>query len=229
MHTAPSGQAPVNVLVLLHGLGGTHQPFANFARQVALPETCAVSICAATPLPLGIEGYHWADDLTFDSSTGAPDTDTSVDRSVQRLLDEVIQKSLVEKCGFSSRAVQLFGFGQGGTVALETAVKAWRSPEKMEFGGIVSIGGALTSKGPPMLDPKCQIPLLLCMGSRNSAVSKADKERVKSCFAHAEIVEWAKAGDGMPASREEVLPMMRFWARRLRSQRGVPEGSVEIG
>jgi hypothetical protein len=32
----------------------------------------------------------------------------------------------------------------------------------------------------------------------------------------------------MPKNREEALPMMHFFARRLRSQKGVPEGSVEL-
>jgi hypothetical protein len=32
----------------------------------------------------------------------------------------------------------------------------------------------------------------------------------------------------MPRSREEMLPIMRFFARRLRSRGGVPEGAVEV-
>ncbi len=34
--------------------------------------------------------------------------------------------------------------------------------------------------------------------------------------------------DSMPRSREEMLPIMRFFARRLRSRGGVPEGAVEV-
>lgn len=36
-------------------------------------------------------------------------------------------------------------------------------------------------------------------------------------------VQWKWREDGMPASRE-VLPLMRFFGRRLRIRKGMPEG-----
>ena len=46
---------------------------------------------------------------------------------------------------------------------------------------------------------------------------------------HVEYHKWDRAGDGMPRNRDEMLPIMRFFARRLRSRKGVPEGSIEVG
>lgn len=47
-------------------------------------------------------------------------------------------------------------------------------------------------------------------------------------FQDVEYVKWAKSEDSMPRSREEMLPIMKFFARRLRSRAGVPEGAVEV-
>lgn len=45
---------------------------------------------------------------------------------------------------------------------------------------------------------------------------------------HVEYHQWKKADDSIPQNREEAMPMMQFFARRLRSQKGVPEGSLEL-
>ena len=47
-------------------------------------------------------------------------------------------------------------------------------------------------------------------------------------FENVENHQWKKAEDSMLRSREEALPMMQFFARRLRSNKSVPEGSVEL-
>jgi len=61
-----------------------------------------------------------------------------------------------------------------------------------------------------------------------SGVSEMEIERIKGAFEFVEVVEWPKTGDGMPKNRDEMLPIMRFLARRLRSVKGVPKGSIEI-
>jgi hypothetical protein len=73
---------------------------------------------------------------------------------------------------------------------------------------------------------------VLLVGGRGpeSAVSDAGVRRTQEAFQHVEVVRWAgKRGDGMPQNRDQMLPIMQFFARRLRSRSGVPEGSVEIG
>ena len=43
-----------------------------------------------------------------------------------------------------------------------------------------------------------------------------------------EIKRYRKSGDSMPSNRDEMMPIMQFFARRLKSTKGVPKGSVEI-
>jgi hypothetical protein len=46
-HYAPSADGTdENLLVLLHGLGDTHLPFAKLGRSLSLPQTAVLALCA---------------------------------------------------------------------------------------------------------------------------------------------------------------------------------------
>ncbi|QDS68948.1 hypothetical protein FKW77_008627 [Venturia effusa] len=221
----PTTHQPANVLLLLHGLGDTHLNFASFAQKLALPETCCISLRAPAPLPFDLEGYHWGDDIVFDNVTSGLDADSGFKTAMKLVLDSVVQDVLVKKCGYKAREIIVFGFGQGGMVALSLA----KAMGDNELGGVVSLGGALpasmalTSKA-----KKSRTPIIVCKASNNSAIKDKDVKRLSDSFEFFELIEWKKNGDGMPASREEMLPIMQFFARRLRSVKGVPSGSVEL-
>jgi predicted esterase len=162
----------------------------------------------------------------FDQASGEMDVDTGFKRSNKLVLEEVIREGLVQKCGYKLREIVLFGFGQGGMVALSAAAELGSE----ELGGVVSIGGVLPEKAPlPEVGKKNRTPILVCKGNRNSAVKEKHVKRLKDTFEFLEVKQWTKTGDGMPSNREEMMPIMQFFARRLRSTKGVPEGSVEIG
>lgn len=72
---------------------------------------------------LDLEGAHWGDDIIFDSTTGGLDADSGLKESTE-LLKILIKESLVEKCGYAPRDIIIFGFGQGGMVALSAARKS---------------------------------------------------------------------------------------------------------
>ncbi|KAJ9639888.1 hypothetical protein H2201_007334 [Coniosporium apollinis] len=225
----PTNHPPTNILVLLHGLGDTHLPFTQLARQLSLPETACLSLRAPYPLPdlFGIPGYHWGDDIQFDSSSGEMDMDTGFKTSIKLVAEDVIRKVLVEKCGYATREIMLFGFGQGALAALGAAAEL----EEQELGGVVAVGGFLPASTPlPTVGKKkSKTPVLVCKGRSRSLVTDSALARMRDWFEFVEVREWKKVGDGMPANREEMLPVMQFFARRLRSRRGVPEGAVEIG
>ena len=158
-----------------------------------------------------------------DQSSGDLDPDAGFIKSTQLLRQEVIQKVLVSKCGFKQREIILFGFGQGGMAALAIA----RACEG-ELGGVISIGGRIPSSSMLVSGPKIKTPVLLLGGSKGSMASGDAVKSIKGTFEHVEHHQWNKADDSMPKNREEALPMMQFFARRLRSQNSVPEGSVEL-
>lgn len=217
----------MNILILLHGLGDTHVPFKTFGERLALPETACISLQASTPLPFDLGGYHWGDDIAFDNSNGQMEVDTGFVKSTRLILDNLIKDTLITNCGFKPREILMFGFGQGGVAAVSAASQL-SSKDPEELGGVVAIGGflALSTRLTPA--EKQKTPILLCKGNRKSGVSSNDVARTKETFAHVQVVEWNKDGDAMPASREEMLPIMQFFARRLRSMAGVPVDAVEM-
>jgi predicted esterase len=154
------------------------------------------------------------------------DVDTGFKRANKLLLDEIIREVLMGRCGYKPREILLFGLGQGGMAALSVAAELGSEV----LGGVVSIGGVLPDKAPlPEISKKIRTPVILCKGNRNSAVKESNVRRLKDTFEFLEVKEWKKVGDGMPSNRDEMMPIMQFFARRLRSMKGVPKGSVEIG
>lgn len=98
-----------------------------------------------------------------------------------------------------------------------------------ELGGVISIGAGLPSEAVGSLDPTCKTPVLVCAGSDQSAVTSGTEEKLRKVFEFVEIKRYRKPGDSMPSNRDEMMPIMQFFSRRLRSTKGVPEGSVQIG
>ena len=221
--TLPPPKSPqlTNILILLHGLGDTSAPFTTLGRQLALPETTCISLQAPTPLPFELSGFHWGDDIQFDQATGNMDFDTGFTKAIKIIKEDIIEKGLVSKCGFKHREIMIFGFGQGAMAAIAAATSMTE-----ELGGIISIGGPLPAsckhaKG-------VTTPVLVLGGSSNTLITRTALTDLKDSFQNVEYHKWSKGGDSMPQNREEMLPIMRFFARRLKSRKGVPEGSVEI-
>lgn len=164
-------------------------------------------------------------------------------RSTALLVNEVVRGTLVSKCGYQLREIMALGFGQGGMAALMAArelglesvsssssTKSSAGTAEVPSGplaGIISIGAPYPLSG-TRSGPKNQTPILLVAGRDSVTVSDAAVRRTKEVFEFVELSRYPRKGDGMPSNREEMLPVMRFLARRLRSWRGVPEGSVEI-
>jgi predicted esterase len=194
-------------------------------KNINLPETCALSLQGPNPIPPLFTGsdapsFHWGDDVLFDERNGEIELDAGFSTSI-KIMKELIE-TLTSKCSFPARNILFLGFGQGGMAALTFA----SSVPETEYGGVVSIGGALPASSSS--SSKSRTPVLVCGGSRSTQVTRNSVDRLKGAFGEVEYVKWEKADDSMPRSREEMLPLMKFFARRLRSQAGVPEGAVEV-
>ncbi|KAJ5832043.1 hypothetical protein N7474_000354 [Penicillium riverlandense] len=224
---SPAQTPAPNILLLLHGLGDTAAGFTSFARALHLPETTIVTVQAPAPLPFDLGGFHWGDDVSFDSSTGALDMDAGFARATALLVDDVVRDTLMGKCGYRAREIMVLGLGQGGMVGLALA-RALGKTAREEMGGVVSIGAPFALSGETG-GAKNRTPVLLVAGRDSLVVSDSAVRRTKEVFEFVELSRYARKGDGMPSNRDEMLPVMQFFARRLRSRQGVPEGSVEIG
>ena len=211
-----------NVLILLHGLGDNSASFACLGKQLALPEMICLAVQAPTSLSFDLGGFHFGDNIQFNLATGHMDPDAGFARIAAILKGDVIESGLVQKCGYRPREIMFLGFGQGAMAALATAAAI---PD--ELGGLISIGGPLPASCASAKDIKS--PILLLGGSSNTSITRSAVETIKSTFQSVEYHKWDRAGDNMPQNRDEMLPIMRFFARRLNSRKGIPEGSVEMG
>ncbi|GKZ66842.1 hypothetical protein AnigIFM50267_000930 [Aspergillus niger] len=237
--SSTTSQSSPNILLLLHGIGDTSQNLSTLARALNLPETTILTLQAPTPLPFDLGGFHWGDDITF-SPAGDLDMDAGFSRSTKTIIQEVIVDTLLKKCGYRGRDIIVFGIGQGGMVGLEVARHFKDLSEGVkdgdrELGGVVSIGApvGLSGKAPASGTGKSRTPVLVVAGKedggeRSTAVSAAGVRRTKEWFEFVEVSRYKRRGDGMPRNAGEMRPVMEFLARRLRSYKGVPEGSIEL-
>jgi predicted esterase len=222
----PSSGQPLNILILLHGLGDTNTSFSQLGKNLNLPETATLSIQGPNPIPPLFTGsdtpaFHWGDDVLVDESKGEIELDAGFKTTQKILLQDVVKDVLIQKCGYPARNIIFFGFGQGGMAALHVAAAS-----ELEFGGVVSVGGRLASGSGS--GGKSKTPVLVLGGRSSGQVTRSAIDGLKARFAEVEYVKWEKAEDSMPRNREEMLPIMKFFARRLRSRAGVPEGAVEV-
>lgn len=219
-----------NVIVFFSGLGDTSINFAGFAKALNLPDALTITLQPPFPLPFPTgPGGHWSDDLQIDTQTGTIDADSPVIKA-SGIVADAISEVLMKKHNFTRSQIHLFGYCQGGSVALAVALND-TVLALGPLGSIVSIGGVLPISSSHVTKTRSRTPVLLLGGSRGE-LAKSDQspvKRLKSLFELVEYHQWKKADDSMPKSREEVFPMMQFLARVLRSRRGVPNDATEVG
>ncbi|KAK1761037.1 Alpha/Beta hydrolase protein [Echria macrotheca] len=236
---SPSPDSPATptvnaILLLFHGLGDTESSFAQFARNLNLPGVFAISVRGVNSIPASLitdsfsssspRGYfHWGDDLETSLSGNGGEYFT---KARDMVLNNLVRDVLIAKCGWATRDILLFGFGQGGSFALGLA--SWVSSGRFEVGGgedgdvfrgVVAVGGRVPDS---MIvggtgNKKARTPVLVCRGRRSEVVDEEAVEVLREVFEDVQVVEWKRDEDGMPREREEVVPLMRFFADRLRA------------
>ncbi|KAL6849818.1 hypothetical protein ACO1O0_009363 [Amphichorda felina] len=241
LHFPSPPESTTAILILLHGLGDSHAPFASFARAVNLPGVLAVSIRGTSRLPLdprgddGGEGenggFHWGDDVVVDQGTGGLDADPGFDRAEGLIMEKLVGEVLLGKCGWEMSDIMFFGFGQGGSLALGLASRLRASPRVVDvtdpstsgggeskaakgaFKGVVSVGGPLPASMVPTVSArqKSRTEVLLVQLDAESV------DAVRREFEHVRVVNWKRREVAMPRDREEMFPIMKFFADRLNS------------
>ncbi|KAI1458378.1 alpha/beta-hydrolase [Annulohypoxylon moriforme] len=229
------------ILILFHGLGDSEAPFATFAKNINLPGVLAISVRGVSPLPPALLGglaseaagppknFHWGDDLTLSPSTGDLDPDPGFSKAEGLVFGKLIRETLIEKCGWETNDIILFGFGQGGSLAVGLSSKIRQGervvdvtqgngPTSTTFKGAVTIGGPLPTSMIPTLSAreKSRTPVLVCHSRASEYIDEDAIDLLKKEFVDVREVKWNKSDDDMPRSKDEMLPIMQFFAERLR-------------
>jgi len=214
-------------------------PFGKLGKQLRLPQTATLALRAPQQIPfLHEEAYQWYP--SFDQLGDIIERPNPA--GAVTLLSTVLDH-LMSVCTWPAQNIHLFGFAQGGSVALESIVTRWKaeaqkssisrvedSPNdstplsKTSFGSIVSVGGPLLLHH--ALSTACPTPVLLFHRTPTSEISipAGELASLRKCFSA--VKEIKAPGDGMPRSREEWHPIMEFWSQRL-SRRPV-EGLYKV-
>ncbi|KAG4301203.1 hypothetical protein PCANB_002484 [Pneumocystis canis] len=231
-----------NCLILLHGLGGSHEPFAQLAKHLNLPETVCISLRGLKAVPLvdfcddQAGSWHWGADITFDKN-GAVSDDADLQESKEALsaLFKVLITPQPAGCGFRSQAIFLMGFGQGGRLALQVALEKGQSVLSYEdseyyhhynssfnchLGGVLSIGGIIEPiHGFNEIHKIRKIPtsILICGGDNDtSCITSKVIQYLSHFFYDVQHIIWEDHdGDSMPRNPREWYPLIQWFSQKL--------------
>ncbi|CAH0053377.1 unnamed protein product [Clonostachys solani] len=236
LHFPSPPESTTSILILLHGLGDTDASFASFARSMNLPGVFAISVRGTSPLPAGLlpagpgarAGFHWGDDLLMDEGSGELDGDPGFARARDLVLGELVRGVLVGRLGWEMSDVMFFGFGQGGSLALGLASQLRVQPKVVEVSddgsGSANLGGE-TCKGAVSIGGPLPYSMVPTVSSRKKSKSKVlavqlsddNIDMIKKEFEDVKVVQWKRREVDMPRNREEMFPIMKFFADQMRS------------
>lgn len=132
--------------------------------------------------------------------------------------------------------IHLFGFAQGGTVASEFALKLWRSElskskdngagDPRTLGSVVTVCGPLLSFS-TTTQRASPTPILVAYrpAPAETALPANALVAFRRGFSTVSDTNMGR-GEGMPRSKAEWEPIMRFWSERL--SRRPMEGLYEV-
>lgn len=136
---------------------------------------------------------------------------------VVQKLRSVLSTLTSEDIGWKTTQIHLFGFGQGGTVALELGLSIGNSPldsSNRRLGSVISICSGLISH--PTSELGLQTPVLIFTRlAESSAGGKKLVGPVRRAFKDVKVVKGSGSGESMPRGREEWEGIMKFWGEVL--------------
>lgn len=239
-----------NLLIMLHGLGDTEKSFFDLARKLNLPGTCVLSLQGPFPVPLMDTpsfSYLPLSPMHYLTPTPPPFPTPEQLKALHTQTIPLIRNLLVHltrDCGWNLQDIHLFGWGEGGTIALETGrsvgvdgitdfldqdMTTDRQSILKRLASIVSISGPLISTpsvGAAALN--IEIPVLYFHRPRGKGTAsttetpssltktfKSVKHVVASFDLRSASQNERNEDIRMPSIEAEWRRVMKFWSRNL--------------
>nr|KIR49436.1 hypothetical protein I312_01591 [Cryptococcus bacillisporus CA1280] len=199
--------------------------FFNLAKQLNLPSTAILSLTALDPIPLmDHPSFSWYQtfDPYFNPLPISSQNSTAPLSKLRKLLETLISPHL----GWKLEDIHLFGWGQGGTVALELGTDIGKTPLKTNgekdngkrLGSIISICAPLLTHPASPLNVSTPV-LYFTRQSAQSAVQQKSVSGIKRGYREVQVVQGGGVGGGkgedMPRGKEEWYGVMKFWGQVL--------------
>ena len=157
-----SGNAPRQLVVLLHGLGANGQDLIALAPVLGtvLPDAVFVAPDAPSPCDMAPFGYQW-----FSLQARTPESLYIGAEEARPLLDRFLDDELA-RYGLEDGQLVLVGFSQGTMMALHTALRRARA-----CAGVIGYSGLLVGGERLAQEIASRPPVLLVHGDQDEVVS----------------------------------------------------------
>lgn len=142
--------------------------------------------------------------------------------AAMKLLSDVLKELQQDPYQWSGDCIHLFGFGQGGTLACETALQLGKNQQQdVQVGSIVTIQGPLLSL--PYRNARTLSTMVLYVYRGKNGISTktqtgvAALERVFTSVKTLRLPEKNGAAVAMPDNKDEWKDIMTYWSEHLQS------------
>ena len=200
-------EAPVAVVIWLHGLGADGHDFEPIVPQLHLPADLPVRFVFPHAPEMAVTAFGgqraraWFD---FDPGGGADFP--GLEKSVRQIRD-LIQYEI--DSGTPAERILLAGFSQGGVLAFHTALY-YSKP----LAGILALSTFLAngeSLGSAKAEANAQIPILMCHGQQDAVLPMALGQSALTTLTTAGYaVEWHDYPMGHEVCMEEIQEISRW-------------------
>eukprot|EP01124_Arcella_intermedia_P016364 TRINITY_DN2295_c0_g1_i1.p2 TRINITY_DN2295_c0_g1~~TRINITY_DN2295_c0_g1_i1.p2 ORF type:complete len:339 (+),score=82.82 TRINITY_DN2295_c0_g1_i1:1120-2136(+) len=221
-----------NLLILLHGLGDTKEPYHKFAQSINLPKTSWISLEA--PHALLDLGYYWY--TSFQDNGDLIQYDPKRLEELDNIRSQLQQflKVLKDTYNFKMKNIFLFGFSQGATVAIDLILNWKRTStpifqlQDLSLGGCVCLSGLILEEhikfyekgGGQTMYYLQDTPVFVSHGFLDKR-ENVETMRRKVAFLKGLVPSWEVTykeyakGHEMIKSKEETYDFMQFMSNHL--------------
>lgn len=189
-----SGQAPKQIVLLLHGYGSNGADLISFAPrwQHAMPDALFLAPNAPQPCAMG-PGYQWWPLSALDPAAlaaGAASAAPAIDAFIDRKLAQY---------GLTEEQLAIVGFSQGTMMALHVGLRRGR-----QVAGILGYSGMLTGAQDLARVPITHPPVLLVHGDADPIVPVSALHSAKAELEHLGLAVTAHVSHGLGHSVDEA-------------------------
>lgn len=150
-------------------------------------------------------------------------SDTGFLRESPTILVDVIKKGLIAKCHFLARNMIVLGHCRGGMAALAAAA-SW---QEIEFGGVISVGGAMPASALQFSNIKAKTPALILSGALGN-INESALGQIREHFTYVEYDIQRISNDDIPGA-ENIGILLDFFAHRFRGEEWTKQAVISLG
>lgn len=209
----PKGKETLeSIIIVLYDEAENEVSLQEFASQYLRPKDTACLLLRGVSTVSRTENkYQWEDNVDGFFQTS------------RLILDEIICSLLVRECNFPTRNIIIFGHGEGAIAGLSAFI-IW---EKIEFGGVICVGGQLHPHADLLGDLMSNTPVLLLGGSLGMT-SPVAQNRIEKSYTYVDCDLIEGKDDVLPGGRQ-LKTLRDFLAHRLQEEEWTKPAIITFG